>query len=338
MPIRIVAEHPKRQARRGQFRTPKKSVPNVAKSAQHPHSKLKTQKELKKITDSSSYKKADYKGKTEMLGGKVKTGFRQQRQKEYIKKHGKPDKKRIQIRPKVSDRMQKLRDNLASVTGGEWGKKSGGRIGLKEGGGGTYGGWPKGGPSKPPKIPQDIRDKLKDLGRRKFGKPKWGPDGPSGGDKVSPGRPGGKGKKSPDKRWNKGDKFMTPLRAKKGVGGILKKIITKIKPKPKGGFKPKPVPKGVTDRPAGWSPKGSYTKSDDKKITSMLKNLGDEIKAAPLPPQLKKTLKKAQKAFPHKKAAGGRIGLQHGNRPRPQGPHTWVRKKPKGVKIAIKGW
>jgi len=37
-------------------------------------------------------------------------------------------------------------------------------------------------------------------------------------------------------------------------------------------------------------------------------------------------------------AKGGRIGLQHGNRPRPQGPHTWVRKKPKGVKIAIKGW
>jgi len=43
------------------------------------------------------------------------------------------EKKRIQIRPKVSDKMQKLRDNLASVTGGEWGKKSGGRIGLKKG-------------------------------------------------------------------------------------------------------------------------------------------------------------------------------------------------------------
>jgi len=43
------------------------------------------------------------------------------------------EKKRIQIRPKVSDKMQSLRDNLASVTGGEWGKKSGGRIGLKKG-------------------------------------------------------------------------------------------------------------------------------------------------------------------------------------------------------------
>ena len=33
--------------------------------------KLKSQKELKKITDSDEYKAADYKGKTEMLGGKV---------------------------------------------------------------------------------------------------------------------------------------------------------------------------------------------------------------------------------------------------------------------------
>jgi len=35
--------------------------------------KLKSQKELKKITDSDKYKKADYKDKTEMLGGKVYT-------------------------------------------------------------------------------------------------------------------------------------------------------------------------------------------------------------------------------------------------------------------------
>ena len=130
----------------------------------------------------------------------------------------------------------------------------------------------------------------------------------------------------PSPGWKRPENIMTPLRAKHGVGSIVKKIITKIKPKPPGVFKPKPVPKGVTDKPAGWSPKGSYTKSDDKKITSMLKNLGDEIKAAPLPPQLKKTLKKAQKAFPHGrnkeskkvfksakgKAAGGRIGLKHG--------------------------
>ena len=43
----------------------------AAKTVQHPHSKLKTQKELKAITDSDAYKKADYETQTEMLGGKV---------------------------------------------------------------------------------------------------------------------------------------------------------------------------------------------------------------------------------------------------------------------------
>ena len=101
-------------------------------------------------------------------------------------------------------------------------------------------------------------------------------------------------------------------RAKHGLGSLVKKGISKIlKPKPKG-VPVKPVPKSVTDKPTGWSPKGSYTEADDKKITSILKKLGDEIKAAPLPPKLKATLKKAQKAYPHKKASGGRIGLRHG--------------------------
>ena len=72
MPLRILPpDTEKRKAKRGQFRTAKKYVPDVAKTAQHPQSQLKTQKELKKITDSAAYKKSDYKSKTEMLGGKV---------------------------------------------------------------------------------------------------------------------------------------------------------------------------------------------------------------------------------------------------------------------------
>ena len=51
----------------------KKYVPDVAKSAQHPHSGLKTQKEYKAITDSDEYKKGGYKKKVEMLGGKTWT-------------------------------------------------------------------------------------------------------------------------------------------------------------------------------------------------------------------------------------------------------------------------
>ncbi len=74
MPIRIVATSPTRKRQGSWFRRgAKKYVPDVAKSAQHPHSKLKTQKELKKITDSAEYKKGDYKKQTEMLGGKTWT-------------------------------------------------------------------------------------------------------------------------------------------------------------------------------------------------------------------------------------------------------------------------
>ena len=50
---------------------PKKKKSSKSVQRSHPHSKLKTQKELKQITDSAVYKKSDYKKKTEMLGGKV---------------------------------------------------------------------------------------------------------------------------------------------------------------------------------------------------------------------------------------------------------------------------
>jgi len=155
------------------------------------------------------------------------------------------------------------------------------------------------------------------------------------------GVPPGGWKPQPD--WSKRKPTPAIPRAKHGLGNIVKKIISKIKPKPKGPFKPKPVPKDVLDRPTGWSPKGSYTKADDKKINSMLKNLGDEIKAAPLPPQLKKTLKKAQKAFPHKKAKGGRIGLKHGTSAQSHylqhgyGPYK-IQLRSGKPKLAKKGW
>jgi len=130
-------------------------------------------------------------------------------------------------------------------------------------------------------------------------------------------------------------------RAEYGIGSIVKgarKIISKAL-KPKGVFKPKPVPKVVTDKPTGWSPKGEYTKADDKKITSMLKKLGDEIKAQPLPPKLKETMKKLQKAYPHKKASGGRIGLKKGSVHKP-GTHSWwllQQSKPRRSKKASGG-
>jgi hypothetical protein len=91
-------------------------------------------------------------------------------------------------------------------------------------------------------------------------------------------------------------------RAGYAIGSIIKgakKIISKVI-----------KPKGVTDKPFKYDK--SYTKADDEKIQSMLTKLGDEIKAQPLPPQLKKLMPKLKKAFPHKKAEGGRAGYAIG--------------------------
>ena len=173
---------------------------------------------------------------------------RKERQKEYMKKHGKPDKKRIQIRPKVSDRMQKLRDNLASVSGGEWGKKSGGRAGYAKGRRVGKGLGPKGGPSKPR---PSFKDRLKDFAKKgspdiseRFGGSKKGKPHSTKEGRVAAGRrrlnrifndhskPWPQFPKRPRlKPWIESPnppkpkkRFMTPLRAKKGVGGIAKII------------------------------------------------------------------------------------------------------------------
>ena len=78
------------------------------------------------------------------------------------------------------------------------------------------------------------------------------------------------------------DNVMTPLRTRKFAGGpIIKKIITKLKPK--GVFKPKPK---------------------EVDVDKLLKNLGDEIKAQPIPPKIQKKIKELQKAYPHHGSTG----------------------------------
>jgi len=84
----------------------------------------------------------------------------------------------------------------------------------------------KAGPSAARPVPKSIRDRLKDWKTKS---------------KVSPGRPGRKGPRI-DKRWNKGDKFMTPLRAKKAVGGVTK-ILRKLGKE----IKKQPLPKKTKD-------------------------------------------------------------------------------------------
>ena len=81
--------------------------------------KPKSEEEIKKITSSDAYKKADFKTKTKMLGGNVST---RKEMEEKIKKQ-KPNIKE-QIAPKSKmDRLKQLREELGKKTGGIVGKK-----------------------------------------------------------------------------------------------------------------------------------------------------------------------------------------------------------------------
>jgi len=65
----------------------KRSMGSTSTEGNIKHGKLKSQKELKKITDSDEYKKSDYQTKTKMLnvatqskGGEMKKGYGAARQ------------------------------------------------------------------------------------------------------------------------------------------------------------------------------------------------------------------------------------------------------------------
>ena len=302
MPIRIVATSPtrKRQGRRGQFGGAKKYVPDVAKSAQHPHSRLKTQKELKKITDSAEYKKGDYKKQTEMLGGKTWTAQEME----------------TKIKNKKPKSYSWNKTRILKAKGGRTGFKSGtltlgkkGRRGIKsihEQLGGSEKAKPHS--TKEGRVASGKR-RLERLHRKAmsdYHDITWaGPDREKGKPHSSQEGQIATGRRNFRKVLERYKGRAKPLRAKKGVGGIAKiigrKAVEWIKKNRK------------TIKKEIYSPEGKKKTQDlTKKLQEGLKKPGH--------------------------AKGGRIGLQHGNRPRPQGPHTWVRKKPKGVKIAIKGW
>jgi hypothetical protein len=97
--------------------------------------KLKSQKEIKKITDSKEYKDADYKGKTEMLGGKVLKKEKNKKKKkvlsirdaakQVVAEGGSPSLIQDEAR---MDRMDKLIGIIPSEK-----MAKGGRVGLKSG-------------------------------------------------------------------------------------------------------------------------------------------------------------------------------------------------------------
>ena len=88
--------------------------------------KLKSQKELKKITDSDAYKKADYKGKTEMLGGKVlkKDGGRVGKKKQGYKDR-KDESIAMRVRKKRTAKQLKASRDDSYGKFGSKAKKSG---------------------------------------------------------------------------------------------------------------------------------------------------------------------------------------------------------------------
>ena len=111
------------------------------------------------------------------------------------------------------------------------------------------------------------------------------------------------------------DRVMNPLRAKKAVGGAAK-IVPKI-----------------TKRFLDFIKTGKHV--DKHGVKTNVPKAAERLTGKP---HVDHGKRKRIKHLGKGKASGGRIGLQHGSRPKPTGPHTWVRKKPKGVKIAIKGW
>ena len=84
-----------------------------------PKRKPKSEAEIKKITSSDAYKKADYKGKTEMLGGQV---FTRKEMEEKIKKKKQGIKEKI-LPQKKQDRLNELRKELGMKKGGSPKKK-----------------------------------------------------------------------------------------------------------------------------------------------------------------------------------------------------------------------
>jgi len=103
-----------------------------------PKRKPKSKEEINRIVNSDAYKKADYKGKTEMLGGKVFTAKEMEerikkgkqvpggsgQQKEKPTGKDKPKSIREKIAPKSKmDRLKQLREELGKKTGGIVGKK-----------------------------------------------------------------------------------------------------------------------------------------------------------------------------------------------------------------------
>ncbi len=104
----------------------------------------------------------------------------------------------------------------------------------------------------------------------------------------------------------------TPLRAKHGIGSIVKKVISKIKPKP-GVFKPKPKPGKVDQRFLDFIKTGKLVDKQGVKVN--VPKVAERLTGKPhVDHGIRKRNTESKKVFKSAKgkAAGGRIGLSHG--------------------------
>ena len=210
-----------------------------------------------------------------------------------------------------------LRDKLKEITSRTWGRK-----GFYESAGG-------GEKAKP----HSTREGRIAAGKRKIKRIFGGATRPRPG-RPRPGRP------LPGPGWKRPENIMTPLRAKKGVGGILKKIVTKIKPKPKG----KGLGSGIKPSEAK-----DILKSDKITRSEYLKQWSPYFGGRSLKQEMKAAKKGKGKAkggpvrpidipWPKKRVKKGHGGsaqshyLQHGYGP------TKVKLRSGKPKIAKKGW
>ena len=233
---------------------------------------------------------------------------------------GKPHSSREGRVASGKNRLDRYRKRAQDIMKPKWPKREP-MVPLARGGkpeiGPTLGKGKTAGP-RAGKGTKDLRDRLKDAskryGRKSFlehaggsekAKPHSTKEGriAAGGRKIKrvmakwpkqPKRtPGEQAPRDPRSPYIK-DRVMTPLRAKKAVGGILKKIVSKVKPKPKG--------KGLG---SGVKPSEMHEIIPKKDRKLYLKE-----KLAN-PHRRNKESKKLFKTV-QGKAEGGRIGLKHG--------------------------
>ena len=281
---------------------------------------------------------------------------RKKRQEEYMEKHGpqEPRRKRLATEDKYKEVREKLKDRggfkplrAAKAKGGKagTGPSPGTRIKARKA---RAAEWWTGREGMQAVYNPTLDKKLREK------RPHSSPEGRMRDVKTAYAKAAAEHKKIKDsgikRKWGKpkqyGGRPASPNRAKKGIGGLLKKIVSKIKPKPKKGLGSGIKPSEAKD----------ILKSDKITRSEYLKQWspyfgGRRIKGEKAPntdiltsPEGKKKTKnmidKLKKKYPEGfKSKGGRIGLKKGSVHVP-GSHSWwllQQSKPRRSKKASGG-